>query len=91
MLKKTAFVLVMATVSVVNANCLDRICSGGFDNIQEPIEFAASNTFANIAIGRSDGRRPGFAEPIEFASTIVKPEVEACKHNKCPMNIVNIS
>ncbi|WP_163832116.1 hypothetical protein [Spartinivicinus ruber] len=58
---------------------------------------------ANIGVGC--GWKPcAKVELIEFAdksevvntfanlsSTIVKPEVETCKHSRCPMNIANIS
>lgn len=90
MIKKT--VLILAMVAATTANAGETTSLDPFRaKADNPIEFANSNTFANIAIGRSDGRRSGITKPIEFASTIVKPEVETCKHSRCPVNIVNIS
>ena len=66
MFKKTACILVVAAASTVNAEVSTELDPFRAKLIEKPIEFA------NIAIGRSDGRRPGIINPIEFASNVKK-------------------
>ncbi|MDE1460774.1 hypothetical protein [Spartinivicinus poritis] len=65
MLKKVLLALAITTVTTVNADCLDRItsCGGTLD-----LKIKELDSFANIAVGRGNGRPGIVSQPIKIAS-----------------------